>query len=256
MKNSDFVFGNLQCSVEAVFVYWVVTRDINLIAGTSNVRTVSRKVIGGDNEYSERKIAFNNVAHFLVFQLLRRSVVARKLLFIFFAIFSVNTISFASDARVKCPAAQDGRNIFNTSQISKNSVVAIERRDGDYPIVLVMYSQADSGLCNKSEFARYSIEGSVPTVESLFFYKLDGEVNLFTIVSWSINNRGEGTYGTLYQVYAYRKSNDGSLKENKKITENNEMAGMEGYNNWQQSTFPYKTAADVKRALSHFHDRS
>ncbi|RDK01849.1 hypothetical protein DLM46_15925 [Paraburkholderia lacunae] len=119
-----------------------------------------------------------------------------------------------------------------------------------------MYNQADSELCNKSEFARYSIEGSAPTVESLFFYKLDGEINLFTIVSWSINNRGEGTYGTLYQVYAYRKSNDGSLKENKKITENNEMTGMDGYDNGQQSTFPYRTAADVKRALYHFHGRS
>jgi hypothetical protein len=203
-----------------------------------------------------QKIAFNDVDRLLVSRLTRRSVFFMKLIIVYFIIFSLNAIFFASDARAKCHAAQNDRNIFKASQISKNSIVAIERGVGDYPIVLVVYSQADSGLCKKSEFAKYSIEGSVPTVESLFFYKLDGEINLFTIVSWSINNRGEGTYGTLYQVYAYRKSNDGSLKENKKIAEDNELTGIDGYDNWRQSKFLYKTAADVKRALSNFHGRN
>src|ERR1700756_3726407 len=105
LQNPDFVLSNLQYGVESAFVYWTVTRNINPIADTGDVRAV----------------------------LPRHSMFARKLLFIFFAIFSANTISFASDAQVKCPAAQIGRNIFKASQISKNSVVAIERKDGDYP---------------------------------------------------------------------------------------------------------------------------
>jgi hypothetical protein len=52
--------------------------------------------------------------------------------------------------------------------MSKSYVVAVERKDCNYPIVLVMYNQADGGLCSKSEFARYSREGANPRVESLF----------------------------------------------------------------------------------------
>jgi hypothetical protein len=172
--------------------------------------------------------------------------------FILFSIFFAHTTSFASAVQVKCPVVQVSQSIFNASRISKNSAVGIEKRDGDYPVSLIMYDKADNGLCNKSEFARYSLEGSIPIVETLFFYKLDGEINLFTIVSWSIDSRGDETYGMLYQVYAYKKSKDGSLRENKLITEDRAMTGIDGYDNGQQSTFPYKTAAGLKRALSRF----
>lgn len=147
---------------------------------------------------------------------------AKKLLFLIFVVFSTNNISFASEMWVKCPAARADRNIFKASRVSKDSIVAIEKREGNYPVALVIYSRSNNGLCDRSEFARYSIEGSPPTIESLFFYKLNGEINIFTIVSWAINNRGDGTYGTLYQIYAYRKGDDGYFRENKKITENNE----------------------------------
>jgi hypothetical protein len=176
-----------------------------------------------------------------------------KFPFILFVIFFAHTTSFASVIQVKCPVAKIGQNIFNASRISKNSVVAIEKRDGNYPIALIIYNQVGRGLCDKSEFARYSIEGSIPTVEALFFYKLSGEINLFTIVSWPINSRGDGTYGTLYQVYAYQNSSDGSLEENNIITENSEMTGIDGCDDGQRSTFPYRTAADLKRALARFH---
>jgi hypothetical protein len=180
----------------------------------------------------------------------------KKSLLIIFYIFSANSIALASDANVNCPTVQTGLSIFNASKISKNSVVSVERREGNYPVALVMYSQVGGGLCRKSEFAKYPIEGAIPTVSSLFFYKVDGKINIFTIVSWSINHRGLGTYGTLYQVYAYTKSDDGSLKENMKITDDYKMTGIDGYDDGQESTFRYKTANDVKRAVSHFHDRN
>jgi hypothetical protein len=155
-----------------------------------------------------------------------------------------------SDAFVECPNFKDGENVFNSS-ISENSLIAIEQSQSiNYPVVLATYQLASDGLCVRSKFAEYSVEGGSPVVESLFFYRLFGELNVFTIVSWSVNNRGARTYGKLYQVYAYNTGGDGRLHENEKITNDYRMTGMDGFDNGKKSSFPYKTAHDIKRALS------
>jgi len=145
-----------------------------------------------------------------------------------------------------CPVVNIENNVFDASVLEWNSRVSIENGADDYPIVLDFYRVTKEG-CRKTEFARYPIEGSAPTVESIFFMPLHGRVNVFSIVAWDINNRGDGTYGRLYQVYAYFFDKNGVLVENKRVSEDNSMTGIDGYTHGTESKFRYGTASDVKR---------
>lgn len=162
--------------------------------------------------------------------------------------FFVALVSYgrAGEIGQKCPAVDVGNNIFSASALVKGARIAVEKAEGNYPIVLGLYRPAVKG-CERIEFARYSVEGSAPNVDSLFFMKIRGRINVFAIVSWAINNRGDETYGNLYQVYAYQIESNGRVSENKLITENEFMTGIEGYYGGRQSIFSYKTAAEVKK---------
>ena len=135
--------------------------------------------------------------------------------------------------------------MFSARKIFKDSVVSIERNDADKTISLSIYKPNPSG-CQKLTFAQYSIEGGAPNVDSLFFLNLDGKPNIFTIVHWDVNSRGIGTYGKYYQVYAYTTDEQGRLVENKSVTDNSAMTGMDGYQEGEESLFPYKTASAVR----------
>ncbi|MGF6853907.1 hypothetical protein [Paraburkholderia sp. CI3] len=76
---------------------------------------------------------------------------------------------------------------------------------------------------------------------------LHGRVNVFSIVAWDINNRGDGTYGRLHQVYAYNFDENGMLVENKRVSEDDSMTVVEGYVDGRASKFRYRTSADVKK---------
>ncbi|QFS40021.1 glycoside hydrolase family 19 protein [Burkholderia cepacia] len=65
VENPDLVLSNLEYGIESAFVFWAVTRNINRVADSGSVRAVSVKVNGGDIGYSERLIAYNNVAQIL-----------------------------------------------------------------------------------------------------------------------------------------------------------------------------------------------
>lgn len=52
---------------------------------------------------------------------------------------------------------------------------------------------------------------------------------MFVLASWEITNRGIGTYGALYQVYAYKKDKNDKLIRNEIITLDDNLLGMEGY---------------------------
>lgn len=118
--------------------------------------------------------------------------------------------------------------------------------DENYPKSLVAYIPDVENKCTRYVFAKYSMEGGNPQIESIFFYKLDGIVNIFSIVSWDQDHRALGTYGKLYQVYAYKKDNNGILVENKYVVDDNSMTGIDGYENGESSKFLYKKASDVK----------
>lgn len=170
-------------------------------------------------------------------------------LFIYFVIVSSYIgRAIGSEFNVQCPRVSSQANIFDASQLSDGSRIAIEKGVEDNPVILAFYRETQGG-CSRSIFARYPIEGGEPFVESLFFDRIDGTMNVLVIVSWEINNRGEGTYGKLYQVYAYDTDSHGSLVENSLIGNDDHMTGIDGVEQGQESKFQYKTAADVKRYL-------
>lgn len=157
--------------------------------------------------------------------------------------------SFADQVGIVCPSARKKDNIFNSSKLFAGSTIAIENGDAENPKILSIYRRTRRG-CTRNVFARYSVEGSAPTVESIFFYDIKGRPNIVSIVSWDINNRGEGTFGKLYQVYAYKINEEGDLVENLLVTDDGRMTGMDGYDEGNLTEFPYKTAGDVRKYLS------
>ncbi len=174
----------------------------------------------------------------------------RAIIFFVFSLIFFNCIELAigREFNVQCPNLNSKSAIFDASRLSDGSRIAIEKGDGGNPTILVFYHRTQTG-CSRSIFARYSIEGGNPFVESLFFDRIDGKPNVFVIVSWQINNRGEGTYGKLYQVYAYNTNFDGALIVNPLISNDSHMTGIDGIEHGEQSYFQYKTAADVKKYL-------
>ncbi|WP_175946513.1 hypothetical protein [Burkholderia pyrrocinia] len=161
-------------------------------------------------------------------------------------LFAFTLIGYGAERVANCPIENEKNNVFDASVLAKDSRISIEIGTADYPLVLDFYRPTQDG-CEKTEFARYSTEGGAPTVKSVFFMLLHGRVNVFSIVAWDINNRGDGTYGRLYQVYAYNLNENGMLVENKRVSEDESMTGIEGYAEGRESKFRYKTALEVKK---------
>jgi hypothetical protein len=135
--------------------------------------------------------------------------------------------------------------IFSGEKIYKDSLVAIEKNGDGHTINLSLYRPEGNG-CKKTIFEKYSIEGGDPNVDSIFFVNLNGTPNIFAIVHWDVNSRGIGTYGKYYQIYAYFTDNHGGLMENEEVVNNDAMSGMNGYQEGEQTSFPYKNAGAVK----------
>lgn len=146
---------------------------------------------------------------------------------------------------VACPAVSPSEGVYSASKIYRDSIISVERNETDQTISLSIY-RASSSECEKTTFAKYSIEGGAPNVDSLFFLKLQGKLNIFAIVHWDVNSRGIGTYGKHYKIYAYIADEQGRLIENRSVVDNVAMTGMDGYEEGVERTFPYKTAGAVK----------
>jgi len=163
------------------------------------------------------------------------------------ASFIVSLVASGCAAGAACPRVDPAHKVFPAS-VYANAVVAFEKSsDPNNPLDLVLYK--GTGSCNRSMIDHYSVEGSEPTVESVFPYMLKGQPNLFVIVSWEINSRGIGTYGKLYQVYAYGKDGKGGLASSKLISDSDEMTGIEGTSDGEPSHFVGKNAAEVKALI-------
>jgi hypothetical protein len=162
---------------------------------------------------------------------------------------TTSAYAVAGDTTVACPVLSPNNGVFSADQIYRDSLVAIENGSEDYPVIVSLFLPSD-GYCKKYVVAKYSHEGADPVVDSLFFEKIDDQVNLLTIVHWNVNHRGIGTFGNLYQVYAYKKGGQtGAFVENSEVTNNSVMTGIDGYDNGRPITFKYKTAGDIRKFL-------
>ncbi|MDR8729184.1 glycoside hydrolase family 19 protein [Burkholderia pseudomultivorans] len=65
VEDPDLVLSDLEYGVESAFVFWAVTKNVNEVADSEDVRAVSKAVNGGTIGYSERLAAYNSVAPIL-----------------------------------------------------------------------------------------------------------------------------------------------------------------------------------------------
>jgi len=171
---------------------------------------------------------------------------------IFFAYLALTLISTLNSAwahdNVACPDIDPKKNIFE-SKVYKNGIIAFEKSaDINNPIDLNLYLRNADNLCSKNKIDSYSVEGSEPTILSVFFYRIKNELNIVVLVSWELNNRGVGTYGTLYQIYGYAGKNS-TLQSNPIIEKSNSMSGIDGYSDGEPSSFSGKDALHAKRLI-------
>jgi len=160
----------------------------------------------------------------------------------------------ASASAPTCPKADAAHQVY-ASGVYADGVVAFEpSSNADYPIDVVLY-RAVNGTCKKSRIDAYSFEGAPPKVEAVFPYALRGQPRLFVIVSWEVNHRGEGTYGTLYQVYAYGQDGKGGLVADKTIANSDAMTGIEGQSEGEPTHFHGKTPTEVRQLLKNLDHR-
>jgi hypothetical protein len=139
---------------------------------------------------------------------------------------------------------------FNISWY-KNGELFFTRKDNGSVDFVLKYLD-DFKLEKFQIIDNYEIEDGEPQVESVFFDKVLKDKTVFVIISWEINSRGVGTYGKLYQVYAYNKSNNKENKFVKNMTlyHDRELTGMEGMSDSTISSFKYKTATEVKKYIN------
>ncbi|MFK8402376.1 hypothetical protein M2D07_027975 [Pseudomonas sp. BGr12] len=128
----------------------------------------------------------------------------------------------------------DGADIF----LSKSN-------DDKYPVRLMLRRKA-KGIVEIVD--KYEVSGSSPSVETVFFYPINGERNIFVLLSWSIDSRGVGTYGKLYQIYAY-KNEGGKVVRNGKVLKDSNMFGIDGHQEGQVVSFSLKDASSIRRYI-------
>ncbi|WP_018927457.1 hypothetical protein [Pseudomonas umsongensis] len=135
---------------------------------------------------------------------------------------------------------------YKTTVVENAELSVLETGDAEYPVSLVLDVKNSDGASVRQLVDKYDVAGSSPKIESIFFYPVQDVKNVFVLVSWGINSRGIGTYGTLYQVYAYARSNNGRLISNQLIQTNRYLSGIDGFIEGVPQTFAYKDAASIK----------
>jgi len=169
----------------------------------------------------------------------------KKLYFLYFIfcllLFSTTAISQQNDTIIHGP--------FETNLYNHGELYFEKTSNFEYPVNFVLKYRCDKGV-KKYIIDRYSHNGGIPEISSLFFHKINGISYIFTIVIWNINHRGIGTYGQYYQVYGYKKNNEGILIKDEIFEYDNNLSGIDGSDNGLESHFKYKTATDVKKYIN------
>jgi hypothetical protein len=118
------------------------------------------------------------------------------------------------------------------------------------PLALVLESTNSGGIVEHRRVDTYDDSGTGPTVESIFFYPVKGKKNIVVLVSWGVNSRGIGTYGKLYQVYAYGRGSKDEIVPNNTVILDRGLSGMDGYQDGSVVVFKYKDASSIKRYIA------
>lgn len=139
---------------------------------------------------------------------------------------------------------------YATSLYEGGKLFSINNDDENFPVSLMLEYFTDAEGKVKTQIDRYSIEGGDPKVESVLFFPMQGEENVWITVSWEINSRGEGTYGTFYQVYAYQKNQENKLVANDTILLRDDLRGMDGYQGGHPIMFKYKSESEIKKLIA------
>lgn len=101
-----------------------------------------------------------------------------------------------------------------------DGIVAFQIDDapGAGPEIDLLYYEAGD-WCEPVAVDRYEIEGGDPRLEASFVYPIQGQPNLFAIVSWPRLHVGIDMRGRQYSVLAYHQSG-GGLEQNRFVADN------------------------------------
>lgn len=97
-----------------------------------------------------------------------------------------------------------------------------QANDEDSQIQLVYYHPAEN--CLPITVDNYEFNGGLPHLEASFVYPIQGEDNVFAIVSWPLVHVGLGMNGRIYSVYAYQPAGT-TLALNTFVAHNPEIGG-------------------------------
>lgn len=148
---------------------------------------------------------------------------------------------------------------YKTSLYPEGKIYFQKTNDFENPISFIVDYNVD-GKNIKYIVDKYSHEGAAPEIKSVFFGTIHHKQYIFVMIVWSVNHSGIGMRGNVYQIYAYAKNNKGILSLDKQISNDDNLSGMDGYENCKAVanpdgvvncavSFKYKTAAEVKKYL-------
>jgi len=127
---------------------------------------------------------------------------------------------------------------------------AVFRQRAPQAVEIDLWFHAAANDCGARLVAGFEIEGGSPRLDDTFVYPLDGEPNVFAIVSWPMIHVGEGLRGRYYAVQAYHFE-AGTLILNERVARNRDVAsGIVGTVQGEESHFEGTTRQGVIRLLS------
>ncbi|MGY2354343.1 hypothetical protein ACW9H6_23730 [Pseudomonas sp. SDO528_S397] len=138
---------------------------------------------------------------------------------------------------------------FKTSVVEGAELSFLKTGDVEFPVSLILEKMGKNGKKVRELVGKYEVAGSDPKIESLFFYPIKGKNNVLVLVSWTLTSRGIGTYGTLYQVYGYEKNERNSLVVNNLVTYDDNLSGIDGFQEGEAQSFSYVDAVKIKAYL-------
>lgn len=146
-----------------------------------------------------------------------------------------------------CPLPIEGATVVAEERFADSVVRFVASNEGEGPedrAIRLLRTRPGAG-CATDTLDTYGEEGGPPTLEATFTHTVQGEPNLFAIVSWPLLHAGLGLDGRLYTVYAYREM-DGALVRNDVVMKNQELyGGVEGTVEGEESTFEGKDKQGV-----------